>query len=167
MPYLPTYVGIVVVAQAVQQVTYEAVSSFDDLIAISGCPVESLELKAFAYEAGWRWWGSCFYIGLLGLGIHFKDLHLGRGVRVPLCECVSMMSVCLSSRDGWSARVFLAIATDVCSSFLVCQTCQADMVWWTEGPRSVFRQPTSGLDCGSWTGNRVGWGIVGSWAWGC
>ena len=138
LPCLPMYVGIVVGAHVVQQVTCEAVSSSDYFIAISGCPVELLVFKAFASESGWRWCGSCFYIGLLGIGVHFKDVHVGRGIRVPLCECVSMMSVCLSSRHGWGAILVLAIATDVYPSFPVCQTCHSDMVWCScqrGGPR--------------------------------
>ena len=97
-----------------------------------------LVLNAFTCETGWRWWGSCVYIGMLGIGIHFKDVHLWGGVRVPVCECVSMVSVCLSSRHRWGARVALAIAADVYHYFPVCRTCHADMVWCScqrGGPR--------------------------------
>ena len=62
------------------------------------------------------------------MGVHFRDIHLMRVARVPLCECVSMFSVCLSSQHGWCASVVLAVAANVYPSFPVCPTCLTDIV---------------------------------------
>ena len=65
LPDLPMYVGIVLGAQIIQLVSCGGITSFEYFIALSGCPVELIVIDAFINETGWRWWGSCFYVGLL------------------------------------------------------------------------------------------------------